>query len=356
VVWNDTKRELKIDLPIDPEYKGHIAIMPKDILGFQAEATFLSHFLGNTYSGNLSHVVGVVSDVIPKGDEPSSDFVIRTFSINALPLRILEQTGESIIRRPWDAGIILAAALTRRSFSSLPPPLYNMIKPLFLHGRPMTVLELGTGVGVLGISISAAYKNAKVIVSDLPDAESLVVRNIPQNSRIFPHVEKNTSWRPLDWESRPFPTWTETETFDFIVMSDVTYHSSMFVPLAETLEHLLRNGAKGAKVVCCAKRRHEDEEEFWRMVKERGFVLETRITLAINLQGKIRYCDEGEEPCDEEKTEETEEAADEADEANEADEADETKESEGNEEMEKGEEEGERSDEKFIDFVVMSLE
>jgi hypothetical protein len=76
-------------------------------------------------------------------------------------------------------------------------------------------------------------------------------------------------------------------------MADVTYNTATFNALADTLEHLLRHGCKGGKVVCCGKRRHDEEEGFWRIVTQRGFILEKRVIFGIDLEGTIRFCGDG---------------------------------------------------------------
>jgi len=125
-------------------------------------------------------------------------------------------------------------------------------------------------------------------MTDLMDAESFVNRNINQNLLEYKHLKDNASFRLLDWEERPFPSWTETEKFELVVMADVTYNTSTFSALTDTLEHLLQTGSKGAKVLCCGKRRHDEEEVFWTGIVQRGFVIEKRIVCAIDLEGNFR--------------------------------------------------------------------
>ena len=230
------------------------------------------------------------------------DTVYRNLKLPQGPLQIAEQAGETIIRHVWDAGIILSAAFTCDPISMLPDNLQHFISPL-LSKRAMKVLELGTGVGILGISMSAAFQNMSVVMTDLLDAKPLVEENIRLNTSYYSHLARNASFRALDWEERPFPEWTMMEPFDLIVMADVTYNTATFVALSETLEHLLRSGSKGGKVVCCGKRRHDEEEGFWKLISERGFVIHNRVIYATDLEGTLRFCgdsrkEEGEQLID----------------------------------------------------------
>jgi 2-polyprenyl-3-methyl-5-hydroxy-6-metoxy-1,4-benzoquinol methylase len=288
VQWTEAHRELKVDFLVPSTFReGHVVVTPLPSKNSR-QTDFLSEFFG----GSISHVVGVQTGQFSVNDGTRHDTVYRQFTTPAGPLRIAEQAGETIIQHVWDAGIILSAALSRPIPFSLPDELYNFIHPL-LQQRTMKLLELGTGVGILGICIAATHPNAKVIMTDLSDAQPLVDENIHLNVIHHPRIKHSTSFRELDWEYRPFPDWTKTETFDLIVMADVTYNTATFNALADTLEHLLRHGARGAKVLCCGKRRHDAEEQFWRTVRERGFTVEKRVIFAVDLEGNIRYCGDG---------------------------------------------------------------
>lgn len=288
VQWTEAHRELKVEFLVPSTFReGHVVVTPLPSNDSQT-SDFLSQFLG----GRIRHLVGVESGQFSINYGTSHDTVYRQFTTPDGPLRIAEQAGETIIRHVWDAGIILSAALSHSTPSALPDELYNFIHPL-LQQRTMKVLELGTGVGILGICIAATHPNAKVVMTDLLDAQPLVDENIHLNIAHHPHIKQSATFRELDWEYRPFPDWTKTETFDLVVMADVTYNTATFDVLADTLEHLLRHGARGAKVVCCGKRRHDAEEQFWGTVGKKGFTLDKRAVFAMDLEGDIRYCGDG---------------------------------------------------------------
>jgi hypothetical protein len=284
--WDGTLRDIKTDIHIPSGSKeGRVVISPIDDSGSK---TFLSQFLRE----QTNHIVGVETATFALNTPCRHDTVYRQFSLPHGPLRIAEQAGETIIRHVWDAGIILSAALTCNPLSILPNELQQFLPPM-LFDREMKILELGTGVGILGVSIATAFPTSTVVMTDLLDAQSLVDENTRLNTNNHPQLIRNASFRALDWEERPFPQWTMTEKFNLIVMADVTYNIATFIALADTLEHLLRTGSKGGKVLCCGKRRHDEEEGFWRLVRERGFVIHQRVIFAMDLEGIMRYCGDG---------------------------------------------------------------
>jgi SAM-dependent methyltransferase len=289
IQWTDTSRELKTNLPLPPDLKDtKVVVSPLLPPTHIASNSFLSKYLGRP----IEHIIGVESPRFPHKFADPTDTVFREFAINVVPFRIAEQSGETIIRHVWDAGIILSAAVTCAPISILPDELQKFIEASGIS-RATRILEVGTGVGILGISLAARFPQANVVVTDLEDAGLFVLHNIDNNIYNFPHLRQNISFRILDWEARPFPEWMVSDKFDLIVMADVTYNTSMFLALADALEHLSKHGAKGAKVVCCGKRRHDDEEEFWRIICERGFVIDQRTTFTMDLEGSFRYCDTG---------------------------------------------------------------
>ena len=243
---------------------------------------FRREYLGH----KVPHIVGLESALFSLNTTSPTDNVIRYFE-GASPIKIAEQSGETIIRHIWDAGVLFSALVDAPSHCYIPDDLAHLLE-MHLHlDYRKRILEIGTGVGILGVKL-ATHLNTPVVMTDLPDAKALVEENIRINNDKFNDLKRNAQFRELDWEKKPYPEWTKTEEFDLVVMADVTYNTATFVPLADTLEHLLRHGAKGAKVVCCGKRRHGDEEEFWKLVQMRGFILKERITYGIGLDGEMQ--------------------------------------------------------------------
>jgi Lysine methyltransferase len=288
IQWYGHERDIKVEFPVQqsPLSNHKIVITPRT---GSASTDFLAQFLG----GTVSHVVGVETDLFSSTTSTRQDTVYRRFNAPTGPIVIAEQAGETIIRHVWDAGIILSAVISYRHLSSLPPGLTTLLKHLQSPAHPLKVLELGTGVGVLGICIALAFPNATVVMTDLPDAQPLVDKNIHLSASLTNNLTQHASFRVLDWETQPYPEWTSLETFDLIVMADVTYNTATFLALANLLEHLLKTGSKGARVICCGKRRHDEEKQFWKIVRERGFVIDQREIFSMDLEGGFESCQDG---------------------------------------------------------------
>jgi len=287
VPWMEYDREVRVELSVPSTVKeGRVVIKPVKSPNSNSDSNFLSTFLG----GETAHIVSVETSLFSLAAFSRNDTVYRTFYLPSGPLRIAEQSGETIIRHVWDAGIILSAALICNPPSALPRPLQPFITAVMPRSGKLKVLEVGCGVGILGVSIAAAFPQSQVVMTDLSDAQSLVEENIHLNSAKFPHLKQNAAFRALDWEMEIYPEWTVTDRYDLIVMADVTYNTATFIPLVKTLQHLLRNGSRGSKVICCGKQRHDEEEGFWRLVAESGFMIDSRIIFGMDLEGNFRHC------------------------------------------------------------------
>lgn len=70
-----------------------------------------------------------------------------------------EEIGESIARHIWDAGVIAFCAIAESWMLPMPtdtePSGLKALKKLFAGSKPINVLELGCGVGILGGGLSA---------------------------------------------------------------------------------------------------------------------------------------------------------------------------------------------------------
>jgi len=288
IQWAGYEREVKVNFPAPPSLSRHkVVVTPFDA---SPSTNFLARFL----DGNIAHIVGVETEVFSNETCTHQDAVYRRFRSPTSLITIAEQTGETIIRHVWDAGVILSAAFSYHQLSVLPQALRTFSQPFADTTRPVRVLELGAGVGILGICIALAFPHAKVVITDLLDAQALVEENIRLNASQRPDLAQNASFRVLDWEKHPYPEWTRTETFDLIVMADVTYNTATFEALANTLEHLLTTGSSAARVICCGKRRHDEEEQFWNIVGKRGFVIDQREIFSMDLEGAFAAFLDGE--------------------------------------------------------------
>lgn len=142
----------------------------------------------------------------------------------------------------WDAGLICATLIMEEE------PCTQFGKALrHVLNSSMSILELGTGIGLTGVAIAKAFSHLSIVVTDLTDAEELVTRNILDNGCL-----QSVAFRRLDW-TQPVPETIRTKKYDVIVMTDVTYNESYHEALLNTLATVLQ---PDTKMLFASKYRH----------------------------------------------------------------------------------------------------
>jgi len=122
----------------------------------------------------------------------------------------------------WDAAIVLAKYLQTVQGQ--------------LQGR--SVIELGSGTGVVGLS-AAALGASPVLLTDLPALIELIQHNISQNSPVL--TDGHCTTTPLVWgdKGQGEDALKVTDGFPcFILVSDCVFYSEANIPLVESLTQL----------------------------------------------------------------------------------------------------------------------
>ncbi|KAI8320419.1 hypothetical protein GQ54DRAFT_241617, partial [Martensiomyces pterosporus] len=156
-------------------------------------------------------------------------------------LRILQDTtgaarcgvGSTI----WDAALVLAKYIEHQA----------KLGNLDLAGK--TVVELGSGTGLVGIAVSRIHPKARVVLSDKQELLPLLNRNIELNN-----AQGNTSAVPIDWRSSDDALPARP---DVILVSDGIWAKDLHKPLADTLARL---ATKDTRVLLAYETRKFDEE------------------------------------------------------------------------------------------------
>ncbi|KAJ1553275.1 hypothetical protein HK096_008541 [Nowakowskiella sp. JEL0078] len=110
-----------------------------------------------------------------------------------------------------------------------------------IHLEGLEVLELGSGLGIVGIY--AALRGANVHLTDA-SSESL---EAAQANAMINCVRDRSSTLKLNWKDA-LPVDLERR-FDLVVAADVTYLSNMLAPLARTIAGAIKPITGGAVVV-----------------------------------------------------------------------------------------------------------
>ncbi|KAI0397570.1 hypothetical protein F5Y17DRAFT_414979 [Xylariaceae sp. FL0594] len=207
-----------------------------------------------------------------------------------LNLQFQEDIGESIARHIWDAGVVTSAYLADACSSAA--DIQEMIP--FEHDT-FNVLELGTGVGILGLTIASilpaaaavqgkTLTSATVLLTDLEDAEERARLNITKADATLAldHTDGhkvNIDYENLDWdegrEGRFGPLATATP-WDLVVLSDCTYNVDSLPALVGTLSalHEMRQRHRRAQkdhsakssVLLATKPRHSSEQALFELL------------------------------------------------------------------------------------------
>ncbi|KAF3386222.1 hypothetical protein F1880_000864 [Penicillium rolfsii] len=266
--WQASSRQLSILLgPFAPNdvvgqtavLKIHLPDVEKDVLG--------------EHSTPL--VISGCSAPFGPGWEPAEQLIRRDLNIadNVRPLRIWEETGNSIARHIWDAAlaniIFLEQVITGTEKTM--PALGQLLNS---SRSTLQVVELGAGCGIVGIALATMLANCEVLLTDLPEVSEIVTRNIQEAS---PKSSASIKFQTLDWDD-PTPNLTQGP-IHLILVSDCTYNADSLPALVSVLDRLVCS-SPGAMVLVALKRRHESEAIFFDLMRDAGFAsLQAKVPL-----------------------------------------------------------------------------
>ncbi|CAL5873742.1 uncharacterized protein PFLUO_LOCUS8024 [Penicillium psychrofluorescens] len=203
---------------------------------------------------------------------PAEKLIERRFSLGDSPepqtsdLCISEETGNSIARHIWDAA--LASVIYLQKVTSGTSEGMPSLGHLLQHPRqtPLQVVELGAGCGIVGIALAQLHPYCSVLLTDLPEVEEIVARNI---NAARPASQSTVYYRPLDWNEPP-PEDLCSSAIDLILLSDCTYNADSLPALVSTLDRLVRI-SPGAIILVALKRRHDSETVFFDLMQSAAF-------------------------------------------------------------------------------------
>ncbi|CAK7267862.1 hypothetical protein SEPCBS57363_002805 [Sporothrix epigloea] len=251
--------------------------------------------------------------------------VATSSSRRAACVEVEEDIGESIARHVWDAGLVavafLADACLGLSLSpkrpqeeqfkddqnaslakdlTLPEALRSILltRHSQVRNKCLRVLELGSGVGILGIGLATIVQEARqrnspsneaydhdamFLLTDLPEAEQHARANMARSGCA------SLVYENFDWEDgrkgcfgpavagKTGGTESDGNAWDLVVLSDCTYNVDMLPALVETLVALsCLNNAQGAhepRVLIARKPRHDSEEAFFSLMADHGWTV-----------------------------------------------------------------------------------
>ena len=178
---------------------------------------------------------------------------------------IRQLPSEGIPFQLWPAATSLVFLLDQHRSDPTKSPLYSTLSAFSngINHRPLSVLELGSGTGIVGI-VAAATLGANVTVTDLPHVVPNLQFNAEANAGVLASNCGVVDVAPLRWGHADDVELIGRE-FDLILASDVVYQDHLFEPLLQTLRLLLLGDDQTKKVFLMAHlRRWKKESMFFK--------------------------------------------------------------------------------------------
>lgn len=309
--WKEGMRILKLELPVPDKAFKSIKKLSSQARSVPAICIVASHNLeAPPKAADIpfdadGRIVALESEFPWPSDGQQTFESLRRFALAGGDfLRIDERIGESIDRHVWDAGVVTTGVLLNMYQDGTSKhtwdrtPLLEELLCSVTPTRPLNVIELGCGVGILGVGLAAALhrrvssswdpedatqSSSSILLTDLPDAEEVATRNIADEKMARrpvlsgkPSVE--THFESLDWDEGKtgvFGPRAKASSWDLIIISDCTYNVDMLSALVKTISelHKLSMGREGKspRVMLATKPRHSSEKALFGLMDEDGW-------------------------------------------------------------------------------------
>ncbi|KAH8887566.1 hypothetical protein GQ53DRAFT_285360 [Thozetella sp. PMI_491] len=291
--WQSGSRVLKLELPLPAQPISTIQIRP-------ADKTLVAFSADDICGSVLGLIMPVYADLPGPGEEPqhvafrSIRLASQVASFEDM-VQVEEEIGESIARHIWDAGVSTVALLSSLCLRDRDLRRMGHLTSIFQRRHPLSILELGCGVGILGTGIAHILKSVPdsgptyVLMTDLSEAEERARANIARfNAQVkdagYANVELD--YENLDWEDGKTGTFGPLvggRCWDLVVLSDCTYNVDMLPALTQTLTAIhasseskregdpLGEPLNVASVLLSMKPRHSSEDRLWGLLEAEGW-------------------------------------------------------------------------------------
>ncbi|CAG8220684.1 unnamed protein product [Penicillium nalgiovense] len=272
--WNASNRELAITLGPLPSNLAQQSIV------LTVQVPHPSGHLISQYPP-IPLVVAATSAPFGPRSTPAEKLVQRRIQYSGcepFPMKIWEETGNSIARHIWDvprdAGLATVTYLhmirenirrndKSKSTESKIPALKRVLSSP--RNQPLQVVELGAGCGIAGIALASMLPNCSILLTDLPEVEDIITRNI--NAAQLATMS-SVHYQNLDWDDPPDDLCPRP--IELILVSDCTYNADSLPALVSTLDRLVRT-SPDAIILVALKRRHDSETVFFDLMRLAGF-------------------------------------------------------------------------------------
>ena len=168
-----------------------------------------------------------------------------------------------------DAGIALTAFLSDIVLQPQRSPVVANVLTKTKSDGP-SVLELGSGCGIVGLEIAQICSQCDVILTDLPDAMENLSYNVSKvmGSNL---AVGNVVTAVLDWDDAN-PKIIQGHRYDLVIVSDCTYNADSIPALVRTLAAVIDEWS-ATLIVVSMKVRHDSEAVFFDLMAAAGFII-----------------------------------------------------------------------------------
>ncbi|KAL6008744.1 hypothetical protein ACLOJK_021970 [Asimina triloba] len=185
-------------------------------------------------------------------------YVIRSSTPNPITLFIRQLPSQGLSFQLWPAASALMSFLDQSLSSLSSCSLLSAISQ-----RPLRVLELGSGTGLVGIT-AAVILGAHVTITDLPHVLPNLQYNANANAAAITSSGGAVDVRCLRWgEFEDMASFGLQ--FHLLLASDVVYHDHLFEPLLQTLSFFLQGGVQ---LLMAHLRRWKKDSIFFRKARK----------------------------------------------------------------------------------------
>ncbi|OAQ73621.1 hypothetical protein VFPPC_13041 [Pochonia chlamydosporia 170] len=240
-------------------------------------------------------------------DDVSTRRILLSGQYEPQYLEIQEEFGDSIARHVWDAGVVsLCAMVGAYRFPDLETSKHPCMRKLLsiLNSREVNVLELGCGVGILGLGLYAVYPRGlgecTILMTDLEEAERRVRSNMAllrQQHSGSDLGRAQVMYENMDWnraKEGKFGRRFQDRRWDLIMLSDCTYNVDMLPALVDSLSAIHRVNTEftddeekfSTKVFIAMKPRHASEMEFFKLMAAEDWVTQEKQVLSLPVLGR----------------------------------------------------------------------
>ncbi|KAM3479573.1 hypothetical protein MY5147_001628 [Beauveria neobassiana] len=287
--------------------KMNICILARKEMSADGGHNILSHGEKSQGQGQIMPVWAALSSSNQGVDVSTRRILLDDAGPAKYIVQVEEEIGESIARHIWDAGVLamcsIAGAYLCPNLECSQQTLPRAIRAALSSRVSVSILELGCGVGILGIGLATIFPEMRkdglekctIMMTDLDEAEERARSNMQRIATSISSRDMSLLYENLDWEhgrNGRFGHEVASRYWDLIIISDCTYNVDMLPALVETLNAIesssrakQKSGATETKVFLATKPRHASERAFFDLMADSQWCVQDSQILGLPVLG-----------------------------------------------------------------------